>query len=66
MLGALNFHKLKNDDNGKPPISYDAVEDGLNKVALKAKELNATVHMPRIGCGLAGGEWKIIKEIIFE
>src|ERR1051325_1547030 len=36
-----------------PPIRYDAVEQCLAKVASKARELNATIHMPRIGCGLA-------------
>ena len=27
-------------------------------------ELKATVHMPRIGCGLAGGTWDNIEPII--
>jgi hypothetical protein len=33
-------------------------------VAEKARELNASVHMPRIGCGLAGGKWEKIEPII--
>lgn len=36
------------------PIRYDAVEKCLGKVNLKGNELGASVHMPRIGCGLAG------------
>jgi len=28
--------------------------------------MKATVHMPRIGCGLAGGEWSKVEEIINE
>lgn len=63
LIGQQN---LTEDNFGKPPIRYEAVENGLNEVALKAKELNASVHMPRIGCGLAGGEWKLIKEIIMK
>jgi O-acetyl-ADP-ribose deacetylase (regulator of RNase III) len=47
-----------------PPIRYDAVEKCLAKVAVKARELNATVHMPRIGCGLAGGTWERIEPLI--
>ena len=25
---------------------------------------NYSIHMPRIGCGLAGGDWKTIENII--
>ena len=48
----------------RPPIRYEAVEQCLDKVAAKAKELDASVHMPRIGCGLAGGKWELIEPII--
>lgn len=47
-----------------PPIRYEAVEEGLKKVAYKAKEINASIHMPRIGSGLAGGDWDKIESII--
>lgn len=46
------------------PIRYEAVQQCLTAIAIKAKEINASVHMPRIGCGLAGGEWQEIEEII--
>lgn len=49
---------------GKPPIRYDAVEGGLRRVAEFAMRENASVHMPRIGCGLAGGRWEEIEPII--
>ena len=39
-----------------PPVRYEAIAAGLVKVAEKARELGASVHMPRIGCGLAGGQ----------
>ena len=29
-------------------------------------ENNASVHMPRIGCGLAGGKWEMIEPIILQ
>lgn len=48
------------------PIRYDSVREALRKVAIKAKELNASVHMPRIGCGLAGGKWEQIQPIIID
>lgn len=49
---------------GKPPIRYEAVEECLGKVAQKAQELGASVHMPRIGCGLAGGKWEQVEPLI--
>lgn len=47
-----------------PPIRYFGVDACLEKVGEKAVELNASIHMPRIGCGLAGGKWKKIEPII--
>ena len=52
--------------NDVPPIRYPALENCLATVARKAKELNASVHMPRIGCGLAGGSWKVVGKLIEE
>lgn len=47
-----------------PPIRYDAVERCLASLAEQAAALGASVHMPRIGCGLAGGTWNRIEPII--
>ena len=57
----IGQHKINKDENGNPPIRYDAIEEGLHKVAQFAIEINASVHMPRIGCGLAGGTWDKIE-----
>lgn len=38
------------------PIRYDAVEKCLAQLMVEAKKIDASVHMPRIGCGLAGGK----------
>ena len=46
------------------PIRYEAVEKCLKKLAVEAEYLNASIHMPRIGCGLAGGKWENIEPII--
>jgi len=45
-------------------IRYDSLREGLVRVRLRALEDEATVHMPRIGAGLAGGDWQIISAII--
>jgi O-acetyl-ADP-ribose deacetylase (regulator of RNase III) len=47
-----------------PPIRYEAVATCLQQVGVKARELGASVHMPRIGCGLAGGEWSKVEPLI--
>lgn len=49
-----------------PPIRYEALEDCLRKLEAKAAELKASVHMPRIGCGLAGGKWEKVEPLIQE
>lgn len=51
-------------EGGVQPIRYDAVEKCLQTLHICAKVLNATVHMPRIGCGLAGGKWSEIEPIV--
>jgi O-acetyl-ADP-ribose deacetylase (regulator of RNase III) len=56
-------HGIKTGSNG-PPIRYDAAERCLSALAGHALDLGATVHMPRIGCGLAGGSWDRIEPII--
>jgi len=47
-----------------PPIRYDALERCLTRLADHAVTLGASVHMPRIGCGLAGGRWELVEPII--
>ncbi|WBC16410.1 macro domain-containing protein [Micromonospora sp. WMMA1998] len=50
--------------SGGPPVRYDAVERCLTALADHAEELGASVHMPRIGCGLAGGSWQRIEPLV--
>jgi O-acetyl-ADP-ribose deacetylase (regulator of RNase III) len=50
----------------QPPIRYQALRKCLYAVNLIAKQYGATVHMPRIGCGLAGGTWDEVSKIIEE
>ncbi|HPN68168.1 MAG TPA: hypothetical protein PLZ32_01575 [Saprospiraceae bacterium] len=60
----IGQHKINKDENGNAPIRYDAILEGLEKVGNFAVENKATVHMPRIGCGLAGGTWDKIEPLI--
>lgn len=47
-----------------PAIRYDALHQCLKLVVELALTLDASIHMPRIGCGLAGGKWDDIEPII--
>jgi O-acetyl-ADP-ribose deacetylase (regulator of RNase III) len=53
-------------ENGVPPIRYEKLRQCLFTVGKVAKSLGSTVHMPRIGCGLAGGSWPVVEKIIQE
>ncbi len=64
IANVIGQHKIRKDELGNPPIRYEAIEKGIDEVLTKAKELNASVHMPRIGCGLAGGKWEKIEPIL--
>lgn len=46
------------------PVRYEAIDTGLAHLATKAAELDASVHMPRIGCGLAGGDWSRVEPLV--
>lgn len=46
------------------PIRYEALERGLHAVAAHALATGASVHMPRIGCGLAGGRWDRVEPLV--
>ena len=57
-------HDTNPDPDGRPPIRYYAVRIALTAVNDLAYRIGATIHMPRIGCGLAGGKWEEIEKII--
>ncbi|MET8597379.1 macro domain-containing protein [Streptomyces althioticus] len=46
------------------PVRYEAIDTALDRLAGHALELGASVHMPRIGCGLAGGTWSRVEPLV--
>ncbi|MFD5559462.1 macro domain-containing protein [Kitasatospora griseola] len=46
------------------PVRYEAVDTALATLGGHARRLGASVHMPRIGCGLAGGRWERIEPLV--
>lgn len=59
----IGQHGIKTRSSG-PPVRYDAIDQCLTALAEQARALSATVHMPRIGCGLSGGKWEQIEPLI--
>lgn len=55
-----------------PPVRYEALRRGFQMVVDYAYRLQAQhqnpqhpqIHMPRVGCGLAGGDWALVERII--
>lgn len=52
--------------NGKIYVSYDGFKKSMEELKRKANLLNASIAMPLIGAGLAGGDWKILEGILNE
>ncbi|MFF2613628.1 macro domain-containing protein [Kitasatospora sp. NPDC058046] len=46
------------------PVRYEAIDTGLDALGGHALRLGASVHMPRIGCGLAGGRWERVEPLV--
>jgi O-acetyl-ADP-ribose deacetylase (regulator of RNase III) len=51
-------------ESTRPKIRYGALRSGLADVAARASTVGASIHMPRIGCGEAGGSWEIVEELV--
>jgi hypothetical protein len=49
-----------------PRIRYSALQTCLQRLSTIAVDQRATVHMPRVGSGLAGGSWSVVSELIDE
>ena len=53
---------------GQRLVDYDAIRKGFQDMMKRFSEIGKpyTVHMPRIGCGLANGKWDEIEKVINE
>jgi hypothetical protein len=55
-----------NGNPATPAIDYDALKVCLQSVSLFAYRHGASIHCPRLGAELAGGDWRVIEQIIQE
>ena len=55
-------------DNGEINTNYTALDAALRSIAeyLKVTNPNAKIGLPKIGCGLGGGDWSVVSKIIEE
>lgn len=59
----IGQHGMRTGSKGVP-VRYEAIDTALGALAVRAAELEASVHMPRIGCGLAGGKWERVEPLV--
>lgn len=52
--------------DGKQYTDYDALEHALDKMAqmLWTSEFQGKIGFPKLGCGLGGGDWSVVSEMI--
>lgn len=43
-------------------VNYAAIVEGFNRIRVRFK--GQTIAIPKIGCGLAGGDWNIVEQLI--
>ena len=60
----IGQHRVGMGPDNRPPIRYDAIQAGLKKVYRHVQIHSASVHMPRMGAGLAGGRWDAIEKLV--
>jgi O-acetyl-ADP-ribose deacetylase (regulator of RNase III) len=57
------FYGTAKQPKDSKEIRYKAIEDSLKKLK-KQVPYDASIGLPKIGAGLAGGDWEIIRKII--
>lgn len=48
------------------PLDYEALRRCLTSLGIGLESSGGSLHIPRIGCGLAGGKWDRVEPIIRE
>jgi O-acetyl-ADP-ribose deacetylase (regulator of RNase III) len=66
VINMIGQHGIGPDEDGNPPIRYDGLEKALSNAGVLISDEKGTAHMPRIGCGLAGGSWDLVEPLVVE
>lgn len=60
----IGQHGVGRSKDGVPPVRYEAIRKALKTVNQYCLENHCTVHAPKFGSDLAGGDWNVIEQII--
>lgn len=52
--------------DGRKYVDYEAIKEVMFFLKRLSIEMNETIAIPKIGAGLAGGDWNVIEKIINE
>lgn len=63
VLNMIAQEGMKTGSKG-PPIRYEALALCLRHADKFARDLGASVHGPRFGCGLGGGTWERVGSLV--
>ena len=63
-LHIVNAITQKQYGRDKRHVNYAAITNVFSEVVRNAKALNLSIHFPKIGAGLGGGDWNIIEMLI--
>ena len=63
-LDVLNLYTQFSYGGGRINVDYKAIEKCFTTVNQMYKNSDVEIGIPLIGCGLAGGDWKKVEQII--
>jgi hypothetical protein len=66
VINMIGQHGVGPDSDGNPPVRYVALMQCLEQVNQDAEHVGASVHCPKFGSDLAGGDWNVIETILKE
>jgi O-acetyl-ADP-ribose deacetylase (regulator of RNase III) len=66
VVNMIAQHGIGKDEDGNPPIRYDALEKCLDQVGELACDYRSRIHGPRFGADRACGDWEKIEKLIKE
>lgn len=66
IIGAALVAQHGYGPSARPRLRYAALRKALDDLAATAQEMEASVHMPQIGAGEAGGRWEVIRGLVSE
>lgn len=70
VVNMIAQHGIRHDPKAPPAIDYKALRGCFTQLGDEVTRWNEscgivpTIHMPRIGCGLGGGDWAVVEEAV--